>query len=77
MSKTNKIPQRCEIPVEDTWAVEDLFPSDEAWEEALAKMASVKEELAAYAEEMGAPALPGSGRQEYLEAVVNSILFNV
>ena len=33
------------------------------------------EELAAYAEEMGAPALPGSGRQEYLEAVVNNILF--
>ena len=33
------------------------------------------EELAAYAENMGAPALPGSGRQEYLEAVVNNILF--
>ena len=33
------------------------------------------EELAAYAEAMGAPALPGSGRQEYLEAVVNNILF--
>jgi len=33
------------------------------------------EELAAYAEEMGAPALPGSGRQEYLEAIVNNILF--
>ena len=33
------------------------------------------EELAAYAEEMGAPALPGSGRQEYLQGIVNSILF--
>ena len=33
------------------------------------------EELAAYAEDMGAPALPGSGRQEYLESVVNNILF--
>ena len=33
------------------------------------------EELAAYAEEMGAPALPGSGRQEYLEAVFNNIMF--
>jgi len=33
------------------------------------------EELAAYAEEMGAPALTGSGRQEYLEAIVNHILF--
>ena len=33
------------------------------------------EELAAYAEEMGTPELPGSGSQEYLESVVNSILF--
>ena len=33
------------------------------------------EELAAYAEEMGAPALPGSGRQEYLESIVNNIMF--
>ena len=32
-------------------------------------------ELAAYAEEMGAPALPGSGRQEYLESIVNSVIF--
>ena len=34
------------------------------------------EELAAYAEEMGSPALPGSGRQEYLESVMNDILFS-
>lgn len=33
------------------------------------------QELAAYAEEMGAPELPGSGRQEQLESVVNSVLF--
>lgn len=32
-------------------------------------------ELAAYAEEMGAPQLPGSGRQEYLERVVNEVMF--
>ena len=32
-------------------------------------------ELAAHAEELGAPALPGSGRQEYLESIVNSVLF--
>ena len=32
-------------------------------------------ELAAYAETMGAPALPGSGKQEYLESILNSILF--
>jgi xylose isomerase len=33
------------------------------------------EELSAYAEKLGAPELPGSGKQEYLEGVVNSILF--
>jgi len=33
-------------------------------------------ELASIAEEMGAPALPASGRQEYLNAVLNEILFS-
>jgi xylose isomerase len=32
-------------------------------------------ELAAHAEKLGAPALPGSGKQEYLQSVVNSVLF--
>ena len=34
------------------------------------------EELAAYAAELKAPADPGSGRQEYLESVVNQVLFS-
>ena len=34
------------------------------------------EELAAYADQLGAPGLPGSGRQEYLESVVNQVLFS-
>ena len=33
------------------------------------------EELAAYAEAMGAPELPLSGRQEYLQSIVNEIMF--
>ena len=33
-------------------------------------------ELAAYADELGKPELPGSGRQEYLESIVNSLLFS-
>lgn len=32
-------------------------------------------ELADYAENMGAPSLPSSGRQEYLQSILNSILF--
>lgn len=34
------------------------------------------EELAAYADKLGAPALPGRGKQESLESVVNSVLFS-
>jgi xylose isomerase len=32
-------------------------------------------ELASHAEKLGAPENPGSGRIEYLESIVNSILF--
>lgn len=33
------------------------------------------EELAVYAEKLGAPELPSSGRQEYLQHIVNNVLF--
>ena len=33
------------------------------------------EELAAYAENMGAPTLPASSRQEYLQSIINEIMF--
>ena len=39
----NKIRQRCDIPEEDKWAVEDIYPSDEAWE---AEAATVEEDKA-------------------------------
>ena len=45
----NKIKMRSEIPVEDTWATEDLFVSDEAWEQELATLENDKKELAAFA----------------------------
>ena len=32
-----KIRKRSEIPVEDTWATEDLYATDEAWEQQLNK----------------------------------------
>ena len=34
-----KIRKRSEIPVEDTWALEDLYVTDEAWEKELATLA--------------------------------------
>ena len=33
------------------------------------------QELSAYAEKLGSAKLPGSGRQEMLEGIVNSVLF--
>ena len=49
MEETNKIKKRSEIPVEDTWAIEDLYPSDEAWEETLQTLEADKNTLASYA----------------------------
>ena len=49
MAETTKIRKRSEIPVEDTWAIEDLFANDEAWEEALSQLAAQQPELVAYA----------------------------
>ncbi len=49
MSEIKKIPIRSEIAVEDTWATEDLYPSDEAWEAELACIEKAKEVFASYA----------------------------
>ena len=49
MEPTTKIPQRSEIPVEDTWAIEDLYPSDAAWEEELKTLDADQARLAAFA----------------------------
>ena len=48
MEPTNKIPQRDQIPLEDTWALEDLFPSDDAWEQEIASVAAMGETLGGY-----------------------------
>jgi len=44
-----KIRKRSEIPVEDTWAVEDMYVSDEAWEQELATLAEDQKLLAGFA----------------------------
>ena len=31
-AEVKQLPERKDIPVEDTWRLEDIFPSDEAWE---------------------------------------------
>ena len=53
MEEIKKIRSREEIPQEDKWATEDLFPSDEAWEEALGAMAGYQEKLVSNAGHLG------------------------
>ncbi len=45
----DKMRKRSEVPVEDTWATEDMYVSDEAWEAELATVSADKDALAAYA----------------------------
>ncbi len=59
----NKIPLRSQIPVEDTWATEDMYPSDEAWEEELNTLSADRDAAAAFAGKLGASA---AGLLEYL-----------
>ena len=49
MEEMKKIWKREDIPVEHTWATEDLYVSDAAWEEDLAVMIEDGKALAAYA----------------------------
>lgn len=53
MEEIKKIPARSEIPNEDKWATEDLFATDEAWEETLAAITEKGKSLAAYAGKLG------------------------
>ena len=49
----NKIRSRSQIPVEDTWALEDLYPSDEAWERELGSLSEDQAFLASFAGRLG------------------------
>ena len=49
MEEITKIPNREEIPVEDTWATEDMYPGDEAWEAELATLEGDKALLSGFA----------------------------
>ena len=44
-----QIKKRSETPVEHTWALEDIYPSDAAWEETLATLDQDIKDLSSYA----------------------------
>ena len=49
MEESRKIPMRAEIPMKDRWATEDMYPTDEAWEEELATLQDDRAVLTGYA----------------------------
>ena len=53
MSNSEAIRTRDQIPQEDTWALEDLYPSDESWEQALSALTARQAEAAAFAGKLG------------------------
>ena len=53
MSNSEAIRTRDQIPQENTWALEDLYPSDESWEQALSALTARQSEAAAFAGKLG------------------------
>ncbi len=49
----NRIKNRSEISMEDTWAIEDIYCSDEAWEKDLLSLEQYREVLSSYAGKLG------------------------
>ena len=69
MEENTKIRKRSEIPVEDTWALEDMYATDEAWEQELATLAEDEKALLSFAGKLGECAENLYGYMEKNEAV--------
>ena len=68
MEDFGKIRERSEIPVEDTWATEDLYATDAAWEQELETLKADKETLASFAGKLSDSA---KSLFDYLSAMEN------
>ena len=42
---SERIPQRSDIPEKDKWAIEDMYATDEAWEQDLARAKEMPENI--------------------------------
>ena len=49
----NRIPKRSEVKQENTWATEDIFPSDQAWAEAYEELKALPAQAAAFKGTLG------------------------
>lgn len=45
---SERIPQRQDVPAEHKWSIEDLYPTDEAWEQDFAAAKKMPEQIASY-----------------------------
>ncbi len=45
---SERIPQRCDIPEKDKWAIEDIYATDEAWEQDFARAKEFPAKIASY-----------------------------
>ncbi|MBP3799054.1 MAG: oligoendopeptidase F [Ruminococcus sp.] len=48
-----RIPKRCDVPKEYTWALEDIFPTDEDWEAKLEELKAIPQRIAAFKGRLG------------------------
>ena len=53
---TKAIPKRSEVPVEDTWDLSDIFPTEEAWQAEFEAMKELPAKAAAFRGTLGASA---------------------
>ncbi len=45
---SERVPQRKDIPAESKWAIEEIYPTDEAWEQELERAKKMPEQIASY-----------------------------
>ena len=73
MEEIKKIRTRQEIPVEDTWATEDMFATEELWDQTLASLEEDQKVLTSYAGKLGVSAQDLLGYLENMERVDSKI----
>ena len=49
----NKIPLRSEVAVENTWALEDLYATDDDWKADMERLKSMMQQIAGYQGKLG------------------------
>lgn len=76
MSDSNKILPRSAVNKDDTWAIEDIFPSDAAWEAAVGQLKQLCKDISAYEDTLGTSAASLYGYCT-LETQINNLLRDI